>query len=63
MHGNAAPACTNIYKRPGHLTRHLTRGVHGMSLEGAKKIIHGGETNQEEHSFVGREDGHSEEGV
>ncbi len=37
-----SPACTNIYKRPGDLTRHLTRGIHGMSLEEAKKITRGG---------------------
>lgn len=55
--------CTNIYKRPGDLTRHLTRGIYGMSLEEAKKIIHGGETNQEAQNFVGGEDSHSEGGV
>lgn len=51
-----SPACTNTYRRPGDLTRHLTRRVYSLSLEEARKITRGGE------SFVGGE-GNSEEGA
>jgi hypothetical protein len=56
-----SPTCKKIFKRLSDLTRHLTRGIHGLSAEEAKKVTRGGEIGQGVQGSVDGEDGHSAE--
>jgi hypothetical protein len=42
-----SPACSKVFKRGADLTRHLKRGIHGLSAEEAQKITHRYNTGQE----------------